>query len=110
MIPADYRHVGCFGVKGSNDPIPLLENLNRSLVVADPFSDWTTSVPGVCAQASRASGFSVFGLRDGGQWCGSSSDADATYDKYGPSVSCGAEGLGGADGMDVYWVTTGENW
>lgn len=96
--------MGCFLIKDSSDPIPFLENLDPTLVI-NASSDWTVLAPALCAQASRASGFSAFGLRDRGMWCASSADAETTYNKYGLSGACDGRGLGGPNALDVYWLT-----
>ena len=54
-----------------------------------------------CLKATLSFGYKVFALQDGG-WCASASDAEDTYDKYGRSYGCGADGEGGDWANQVY--------
>ena len=45
----------------------------------------------------------MFGVQDGG-WCASSVSAPQTFDKYGQSNDCGADGEGGHFANHVYTV------
>ena len=56
-----------------------------------------------CAVAAIRAGYSVFGVQDGG-WCASSASASQTFDKYGQSNDCGADGEGGPWANHVYTV------
>ena len=48
-------------------------------------------------------GYKVFALQAGG-WCASASDAEDTYNKYGRSYGCGANGEGGGWANQVYKI------
>jgi len=54
-----------------------------------------------CKEVALSRGFTVFALQHNG-WCASSATAEQTYKKYGASNSCGANGLGGVWGNQVY--------
>ena len=56
-----------------------------------------------CAVAGIRAGYSIFGVQDGG-WCASSASALQTFDKYGQSNDCGADGEGGPWANHVYTV------
>ena len=56
-----------------------------------------------CLKATLSFGYKVFALQDGG-WCASASDAEDTYDKYGQSYGCGADGEGGRAANQVYKI------
>ena len=56
-----------------------------------------------CAVAAIRAGYSMFGVQDGG-WCASSASAPQTFDKYGESNDCGADGEGGPWANHVYTV------
>ena len=45
----------------------------------------------------------MFGVQNGG-WCASSASAPETFDKYGQSNDCGADGEGGPWANHVYTV------
>nr|XP_039248870.1 uncharacterized protein LOC120326615 [Styela clava] len=54
-----------------------------------------------CAQYAKSKGYTVFAVQNGGN-CRTSSRAEDTFDKYGPSSSCGANGNGGSWSNQVY--------
>ena len=56
-----------------------------------------------CAVAAIRAGYSIFGVQNGG-WCASSAAALQTFDKYGQSNDCGADGEGGPWANHVYTV------
>ena len=56
-----------------------------------------------CAVAAIRAGYRMFGVQDGG-WCASSASAPQTFDKYGQSNDCGADGEGGPWANHVYTV------
>ena len=56
-----------------------------------------------CAVAAIRAGYSIFGVQNGG-WCASSASALQTFDKYGQSNDCGADGEGGPWANHVYTV------
>ena len=63
-----------------------------------------------CLNATLSFGYKVFALQAGG-WCASASDAEDTYDKYGRSTNCNADGEGGMLANQVYkikWAGPGE--
>ncbi|XP_066297369.1 macrophage mannose receptor 1-like [Branchiostoma lanceolatum] len=57
-----------------------------------------------CYQVALSRGFTVFGVQHGG-WCAGSADAQNTYNKYGPSTACAADGEGGGMANEVYKIT-----
>ncbi|CAH1277448.1 RS1 [Branchiostoma lanceolatum] len=54
-----------------------------------------------CYQVALSRGFTVFALQHGG-WCAGSADAQNTYNEYGPSTACAADGEGGPGVNAVY--------
>jgi len=56
-----------------------------------------------CLKATLSFGYKVFALQAGG-WCASASDAEDTYDKYGQSNGCSADGEGGGVASQVYKI------
>ena len=58
---------------------------------------------GKCREAALSLGYKVFALQKGG-WCASASNAEDTYDKYGQSSDCQADGKGGPWANQVYKI------
>ena len=56
-----------------------------------------------CAVAAIRAGYRMFGVQDGG-WCASSASAPQTFDKYGQSNDCRADGESGPFANHVYTV------
>ena len=56
-----------------------------------------------CFKAALKRGFQVFALQNGG-WCASSATASETYDTYGRSDACKADGEGGPWANQVYVI------
>ncbi|KAL9957484.1 hypothetical protein ACROYT_G039122 [Oculina patagonica] len=54
-----------------------------------------------CAVAARKIGFKMFALQNGG-WCATSATAEQTYNNYGKSNNCNADGEGGPWANHVY--------
>jgi len=48
-------------------------------------------------------GYSMFAVQDGG-WCAASATAPQTFDKYGKSAACKADGEGGPWASQVYFL------
>ncbi|CAH1239935.1 VCAN [Branchiostoma lanceolatum] len=57
-----------------------------------------------CYQVALSRGLTVFAVQNGG-WCGGSADGLNTYNKYGPSTACKADGEGGEMANEVYKIT-----
>ena len=60
-----------------------------------------------CYIAAKSFGYSVFAIQNGGA-CRSSSTAESTYNKYGPSTACLGDGEGGPFANDVYQIEIGK--
>ncbi|XP_066287702.1 uncharacterized protein [Branchiostoma lanceolatum] len=56
-----------------------------------------------CYTVSRGLGYSVFALQNGG-WCASTATAQDTYQRYGASSACAADGEGGGYANEVYQI------
>ena len=56
-----------------------------------------------CAVAAMRAGYSMFAVQNGG-WCAASATAPQTFDKYGKSSACKADGEGGPWANQVYFV------
>nr|XP_002732012.1 PREDICTED: uncharacterized protein LOC100374260 [Saccoglossus kowalevskii] len=93
----EYARLGCFG-DTSDRAIPTLENTDSRL--DGSYGSRANSID-KCAEVSSDNGFNIFGVQNGG-WCASSATALATYNKYGTSDACGADGEGGPWANDVY--------
>merc|ERR1712179_703150 len=58
-----------------------------------------------CFNLASSLGYNAFAVQDGGQ-CMTSSSAETTYDKYGPSSECLSDGEGGPLANDVYMINS----
>ena len=56
-----------------------------------------------CAVAAMRTGYSMFAVQHGG-WCAASVTAPKTFDTYGRSSDCGADGEGGIFANQVYVI------
>ena len=54
-----------------------------------------------CAVAAMRAGYSMFAVQDGGK-CAASATAPQTFDKFGKSTACKADGEGGPSTNQVY--------
>ena len=59
-----------------------------------------------CYRAALSNGYKVFAVQDGGQ-CMSSATAETTYNQYGESTACAANGKGGPMANNVYQIEEG---
>ncbi|XP_035695838.1 uncharacterized protein LOC118429462 [Branchiostoma floridae] len=95
-----YISLGCWK-DGANRAIPTLEG-------SDPRLDGSyrarANAIEKCYQVARSRGFPMFAVQHGG-WCAGSADGLNTYNKYGPSTTCAADGEGGFWGNEVYKIT-----
>ena len=58
---------------------------------------------GKCAVAALRKGYTIFAVQNGGQ-CAASGTAAKTFDKYGKSTACKADGEGGSWANQVYVI------
>ena len=56
-----------------------------------------------CAVAAIRAGYSMFAVQNGGQ-CAADATAPQTFDKYGKSTACKANGEGGPLANEVYLI------
>ena len=56
-----------------------------------------------CAVAALRKGYNMFAVQNGGQ-CAASATAAQTFDKYGNSAACKADGEGGTWANQVYLI------
>eukprot|EP00058_Branchiostoma_floridae_P011020 XP_002596508.1 hypothetical protein BRAFLDRAFT_73817 [Branchiostoma floridae] len=96
----DYSSLGCW-TDTADRAIPTLEGTDPRLD-----GDYIARVNPIekCYMVARSRGFSVFAVQNGG-WCAGSADGHDTYDKYGSSSACVADGEGGPYGNNVYQIT-----
>ena len=94
-----YETVGCYMDTGER-AIEILEG-------KDPILDGSYSSRknplAKCSVAAMRVGYSMFAVRNGGE-CFGSATAPHTFDKYGKSDACGAEGAGGPWANQVYVI------
>ena len=94
-----YEHLGCFKDTSSR-AIPTLEGQDSILDGSYPARQNAFEK---CYKAAVKRGFKVFALQHGG-WCASSATALLTFNKYGTSSACEADGEGGPWANEVYVV------
>ena len=95
--------MGCYK-DASNRTIEIIEGTDSIL----DKSYYSRSDPiAKCAVAAMRAGYSMFAVQDGGQ-CAASATAPQTFDKYGTSTACKADGEGGPWANQVYLIK-GEN-
>ena len=78
--------------------IQILEGLDRTL---DGSYLLRNNPIAKCAVAAMRAGYSMFAVQNGGQ-CFGSATAPQTFDKYGESDACMADGEGGPLANQVY--------
>ncbi|XP_066295931.1 sushi, von Willebrand factor type A, EGF and pentraxin domain-containing protein 1-like isoform X4 [Branchiostoma lanceolatum] len=94
-----YRSLGCWKDTG-NRAIPALEGQDPRL---DNQYRRRHNPIEKCYQVAKDRGYHVFAIQHGG-WCASSATARDTYQKYGPSSNCEADGEGGGWANQVYEI------
>ena len=99
MLSSDYVSVGCYK-DTSNRAIPSLEG--KDSILDGSFSSRKNPIA-KCAVAAMRAGYSMFAVQAGG-WCAASATAPQTFDKYGKSTACKADGEGGGWANQVYVI------
>lgn len=90
-------NLGCFRDRLPR-AIPSIEG--KALVNVDLYTERSDAIE-KCARAAAVFGYTTIGLQDGGS-CMSSKNAYVTYNKYGRSDQCKADGEGGPWANQVY--------
>ena len=99
VICPGYDTVGCY--KDTSDrAIQTLEG--KDSILDGSYSSRTNPI-GKCAVAAMRAGYSMFAVQHGG-WCAASDTAAQTFDKYGKSTACKADGEGGGWANQVYVI------
>ncbi len=94
-----YNSVGCYKDTSSRAIQPLE---GKDAILDGSYSSRTNPIA-KCAVAAMRAGYSTFAVQNGG-WCAASATASQTYDKYGKSTACKADGEGGPGANQVYYV------
>ena len=99
LISPGYDSVGCYKDTSSR--------AIRTMEGTDPILDGSYSTRAnpiaKCAAAAMRAGYKMFAIQNGG-WCAASATAPRTFDKYGKSTACKADGKGGPWANHVYFV------
>ena len=95
----DYVSVGCYK-DTSNTTILIIEGTDS--ILDGSYSSRSDPIA-KCALAAMRAGFSMFAVQNGGQ-CAASATAPQTFDKYGKSTACKADGEGGPSANQVYLI------
>ncbi|KAL9972614.1 hypothetical protein ACROYT_G018952 [Oculina patagonica] len=94
-----YKSVGCYKDTSSRAIQPLE---GKDAILDGSYSSRTNPIA-KCAVAAMRAGYIMFAVQNGG-WCASSATAPQTYNKYGTSTACKADGEGGPWANEVYFV------
>ena len=94
-----YDTIGCYK-DGGNRAIPTLEG--KDTVLDGSYRSRRNPIT-KCAVAAMRLGYSMFAVQHGG-WCAASASAPQTYNKYGKSAACRADGEGGPGANQVYVI------
>ena len=94
---ADYNSVGCYRDTPNRAIYPLE---GKDPILDGPYHLRSHAIA-KCAVAAMRAGYSMFAVQNGG-WCASSATAPQTYNKYGKSTACKADGEGGPWANQVY--------
>ena len=96
-VQNDYETIGCFKDTAKR-AITILEG-------KDPIFDGSygsrKNPNAKCAKAALRKGYNMFAVQNGGQ-CAASATAAQTFDKYGKSTACKADGEGELWANQVY--------
>ena len=92
-----FEIIGCYK-DAANRAIQTLEGTDTTL---DGSYHSRTNPIAKCAVAAMRAGYTTFALQDGGQ-CFGSATAPQTFNKYGESDACMADGEGGPLANQVY--------
>ena len=91
--------VGCYK-DTSNRAIQIIEGTDSIL---DGSYSFRSNPIAKCAVAAMRAAYILFAVQDGGQ-CAASATAPQTFDKYGTSTACKADGEGGPLANHVYLI------
>ncbi|CAH1249044.1 SCARF2 [Branchiostoma lanceolatum] len=94
-----FNSLGCWKDKG-NPAITALEGTDARL---DGNFRFRENAIAKCYDVARSRGATVFALQSGGE-CFGSTDGHSTYNMYGPSTACEADGKGGPWANEVYQI------
>ena len=96
-LSLDYETIGCYK-----------DTVKRAITILegkDPILDGSygsrKNPIAKCAKAALRKGYTMFAVQNGGQ-CAASATAAHTFDKYGKSAACKADGEGGIWANQVY--------
>ena len=99
ILSLGYVSVGCFK-DTSNRAIQIVGETDS--ILNGPYSSRSNSIA-KCALAAMRAGYSMFAVQNGGL-CAASATALQTFDKYGISTACKADGEGGPSANQVYLI------
>lgn len=91
--------VGCYK---DNESRAIRELEGKDSILDRPYKNRENPIA-KCAVAAIRAGYSMLAVQDSGQ-CFSSATAPQTFDKYGNSTECGADGEGGVWTSQVYTI------
>ena len=98
-LSSGYETIGCYKDTG-NRAIKTLEGTDP--ILDGSYLSRKNSIA-KCAVAAMRAGHSMFAVQNGG-WCAAGATAPQTFDKYGKSAACRADGEGGGWANQVYVI------
>ena len=105
LIPfTGYETIGCYK-DTSKRAIKTLEGTDA--ILDGSYSSRNNPIA-KCALAAMRKGYIFFAVQDGGR-CAASATAPQTFDKYGKSTACKADGEGGPWANQVYVIKGNDN-
>lgn len=93
----EYEVVGCYKDKQDR----AIETLEGKDSILDGAYNSRANPIAKCALAAMRQGYSMFAVQNGG-WCAASATALQTFNEYGKSTDCKADGEGGPWANNVY--------
>ena len=89
FLSLEYEDVGCYKDKQDR----AIETLEGKDSILDGEYNSRANPIAKCAVAAMRKGYSMFAIQNGG-WCAASSTTQQTFNKYGKSTNCMADGEG----------------
>ena len=99
IFSSGYVSVGCYKAT-SDSAIQVIEGTDS--ILNESYSS-RSNPTAKCAVAAMRAGYRMFAVQDGGQ-CAAGATALQTFNKYGISTACKADGEGGPSANQVYLI------
>ena len=106
---SNYTSLGCF--RDKKKPVRALGSLEGMSTVLDGKFKRRENAVEKCAEAARNFEFEIFAVARGGECLAGGGSLNGTFEMYGPSDNCQADGEGGRRpaAMEVYEIVVGKS-